>query len=161
METLLHIFSETWILKKTDRDRILALEMYCYRRILHLRWTQKISNKQIRERLKIREDLVQVVMRRKLNLFGHIIRMDGRRERGSVMIGIMEGNQRRGRPCREWLDDIGDWCQEKIHTLSTVSRNYPMHTSLSVSSHPGLMPGISPGLSVVSLFTFCVIIILY
>jgi len=38
------------------------------------------------------------------------------------MMGMLEGNQRRGRSCREWLDDIGDWCKEKIHTPSTVSR---------------------------------------
>jgi len=109
--------SETWTLKKTDEDKILALEMYCCQRILHLRWTQKVSNLQIRERLKIKEDLVQVVMRRKLNVFGHIARMSNSRKLGSVMMGMMKGNQRRGRPCREWLeplDDIVDSCQEQI-----------------------------------------------
>jgi len=65
------------------------------------------KNQQIRERLKIRVDLVQVVMKRKLNLFGHLISMDGSRKKRSVMMGMMEGNQRRGRPCRQWLDDIG------------------------------------------------------
>jgi len=35
--------------------------------------------------------------------------------------GVMEGNQRRWRPCRKWLDDIGDWCMEKIHTLSKIA----------------------------------------
>jgi len=39
--------------------------------------------------------------------------MNGSRKIRSVMMGMMEGNQRKGRPCREWLDDIWDWCQEK------------------------------------------------
>jgi len=37
------------------------------------------------------------------------------------MMGVMEGNQRRRRPCRKWLNDIGDWCQEKIHTPSRIA----------------------------------------
>jgi len=39
----------------------------------------------------------------------------------NVMMEVMEGNQRRRRPCREWLADIGDWCQKKIHTLSKMA----------------------------------------
>jgi len=70
--------------------------------------------------LKIKEDLVQVVMRSKLNLFGHIARMSNSRKLKSVMMAVMEGYQRRGRPCREGLDDIGDWCQDKIHMLSRM-----------------------------------------
>jgi len=54
------------------------------------------------------EDLVQVLMKKKLNLIGLIIRMDSSRKIINVKMGIMEGNQRRLRPCREWLDDIGD-----------------------------------------------------
>ena len=45
-------------LKKGDRDKILAFEMYCYRRMLHLSWTQKVKNVEIREILNIKEDLV-------------------------------------------------------------------------------------------------------
>ena len=67
--------SEAWTLKKTDKDKILTFEMYCYRRMLHLSWTQKINNTEIRDRQNIREDLVQTVMKRKLILFGHIARM--------------------------------------------------------------------------------------
>jgi len=39
------------------------------------------------------------------------------------MMGMMEGNQRIERPCREWLDDIKDWCHERIHTLSRIALN--------------------------------------
>src|SRR6218665_389013 len=60
---------EAWMLKKTDRDKILAFEMYCYRRLLQIKWTQKVTNGEIRKRLNIKKDLMQAVMRRKLRLF--------------------------------------------------------------------------------------------
>src|SRR6218665_2211625 len=47
--------SEAWMLKKTDRDKILAFEMYCYRRLLQINWTQKVTNENIRKRLNIKK----------------------------------------------------------------------------------------------------------
>ena len=58
------------MLKKTDRDKILAFEMYCYRKLLQISWTHKVTNEEIRKRLNIKKDLMQAVMRRKLGLFG-------------------------------------------------------------------------------------------
>ena len=103
--------SETWTLKKTDRDKILAFEMYCYRWILQIRRTQKIRNAEIRNRLNIREDLIQEKMRKMLSLFGHITRIDDSRKIKKIMVGIMDGANRRARPCREWIDDMTEWCQ--------------------------------------------------
>ena len=60
--------SETWTLKKGDKDKILAFEMFCYRRILRISWTQKVKNAQVGNRLNIKEDLVQVIMKRKLTV---------------------------------------------------------------------------------------------
>src|SRR5437870_848373 len=65
----------------------------------------------------VKENLVQVVMRRKLSLFGHICRMENERKIKSVMLGSMDGRGKRGRPKREWLDDIRDWCQKDIQTM--------------------------------------------
>jgi len=56
-------------------------------------------------------------MKRKLELFGHIAIMDNRRKIKSVVMGVMDGDNRRGRPYREWLDDIKEWCQKDIHLL--------------------------------------------
>ena len=114
---------ETWTLKKTDKDKLKAFEVYCYRRILRLSWTQKVTNKEVRRQLHVKEDIIQEVMRRKLNLFGHICRMDDRRLIKTVMLGGMEGGTKRGRPCREWLDDIEEWGQKSIQTLSDIAKN--------------------------------------
>ena len=113
---------ETWTLKKTDRDKILTFEMHCYRRILHIRWNQKVINVEIRKCLNIKEDIIQKIMKRKLELFGHIVRMDDSRKIKSVMLGIMDGSNRKGRPCREWLDDIKEWCQKDMHPLNEVAK---------------------------------------
>src|SRR6218665_2497995 len=75
------------------------------------------------KRLNIKKDLMQAVMRRKLGLFGHICRMKNNRKIKDVMMGMMEGTRRRGSPCREWMDDITDWCQTDVHSLSLLAQN--------------------------------------
>jgi len=59
----------------------MAFEMYCYRRILHLNWTMKVTNKEVRKRLNIKADLVQTVMKRKLGLFGTYLLNGGQQKK--------------------------------------------------------------------------------
>jgi len=59
--------------------------------------------------------MVHQIMERKLTLFGHICRMKDNRLVKEVMFGTMDGETRRGRPCREWLDDIKEGRREQIH----------------------------------------------
>ena len=89
--------------------------------MLHLSWTQKVKNTQIRDKLNVRKDLVQMVMKRKLTLFGHIARMNNKRKIKTVMLGEMEGENRKGRPCKEWLDDTKEWCGKDVEFLSNVA----------------------------------------
>ncbi len=105
---------ETWTLRKKDKDLLLAFEMKCYRRILHIHWHQKITNVEVRRRVGNTRNIVQHIMERKLSLFGHICRMEDKRLVKGVVFGIMGGWTRRGRPSREWLDDIKEWCQMDI-----------------------------------------------
>jgi len=114
---------ETWTLKKRDKERLLAFEMKCYRRILHIWWEQKISNVEVRRRVGNTKNIVGVIMRRKLCLFGHICRMGDNRLLKSIVFGRMDGTSVRGRPCREWLDDIKEWCNEDIYILSRKAQN--------------------------------------
>lgn len=109
--------SETWTMKKADQRRVLAFEMYCYRRILGTSWMDKKKNSEIRETLKIKENLMQKIIRKKLTLFGHIGRMSDERKLKSIVFGMMDGSGKKGRPHREWLDDIQDWCSKDIQQL--------------------------------------------
>ena len=108
---------ETWTLKQKDVSKILAFEMRCYRRALCINWTQKVRNLEVRQKIGAEHNLIQKVMKRKLSFFGHVCRMDDKRLVKNVIFGRMEGMNRRGRPCREWLDDVSDWCNEKVHVL--------------------------------------------
>jgi len=62
-------------------------------------------------------------LERQLNLFGHICRMEDTRLVKKVVFYITEGTSRRGRPNREWLNDIKEWCEEDIHTLSRKAQD--------------------------------------
>ena len=114
---------ETWTLKKTDRDKLLAFENKCYRWILQIRWQQKITNESIHQRIKVKQTVVQTIIRRKLQTFGHICRMKEDRLIKTVLFGIMDGKTRTGRPCREWTDDITEWCNKDLHTLKQKALN--------------------------------------
>jgi len=63
-------------------------------------------------------------MDRKLNLFEHICRMKHNRLVKEVMFGPMEGELRRGRPCRKWLDDFKEWGGEEIHLLNRKAQDH-------------------------------------
>src|SRR6218665_3429152 len=71
----------------------------------------------VRKRLNIKTDLMQTIMKRKLGLFGHICRMENSRKIKSVMLGIMEGKGRRGRPNMQWIDNIKEWCNKDLYSL--------------------------------------------
>ena len=62
-------------------------------------------------------------MKRKLNLFGHICRMDDGRMVKTVVFGMMEGTNRKGRPRREWLDDITEWCKKGIQEVAGIAKD--------------------------------------
>jgi len=102
--------AETWTLKLADKRRLLAFEMRCYRRILKISWRDRVSNVSIRQRLQRHSSVVSIIARRKLQLFGHICRMDDDRLVKTVMLGMVDGDRTRGRPPRRWIDDIIDWC---------------------------------------------------
>ena len=68
--------------------------------------------------LNIKENLMLVVIKRKLGLFGHICRLKDSIKIKGVMFGMMDGDSRRGRPSMEWLDDMKDWCGKDVHSLS-------------------------------------------
>ena len=62
-------------------------------------------------------------MRRKLGLLGHICRMDISRKVKSVMTGMMEGTGKKGRPCREWIEDIEEWCQTDLYSATQIAQD--------------------------------------
>lgn len=115
--------SETWTLKVTDRKKLLAFEMKCYRRVLGIHWQDKIRNEDIRKKISKGETIIDIIKRRKIRLFGHICRMDDKRLIKQLLFGKMDGKSRKGRPCREWLDDITEWCQRNLQELFHLAQD--------------------------------------
>jgi hypothetical protein len=103
--------SETWTLKEVDKKKLLGFEMKCYRRVLRITWRDMIRNEDIRKRISKEKTIIDTIKKRKLGLFGHISRMDDNRLIKHAVFAKMNGKSRRGRPCREWMDDITEWCQ--------------------------------------------------
>jgi len=115
--------SESWTLIKRDKDKVMAFVMRCYGRILHIRWQQMITNEEARRRMKCQRNVLQMVMERKLNLFGHICRMNNSRLIKQVVFGMVDGSGNRGRPNKQLLDDIKEWCQMDVHSASILAQS--------------------------------------
>ena len=67
-----------------------------------------IRNKDIRKTIAREETIIDIIKKRKLRLFGHICRMHDNKLIKHTISAKIDGKPRRGRPCREWLDDIKD-----------------------------------------------------
>ena len=115
--------SETWTLKETDKKKLLAFEMKCYRRILRINWRDMIRNEDIRKRISKEKTIIDTIRKRKLGLFGHICRMNDNRLIKHIVFSKMDGKSRRGRPCTEWLDDITEWCQRSGQELFHLAQD--------------------------------------
>ena len=102
--------AETWTLKAADENRLRAFETRCYRRLLGIHWFDRVTNEAVRTRVGRAETVVDTVRKRKMELFGHICRMNGERMLKTVVTGMVDGSRGRGRPARRWIDDITKWC---------------------------------------------------
>jgi hypothetical protein len=112
---------EAWVITKDIEKRILAFERKCYRRILGIVWTQKVTNVELYNRIRLKENMMQRIIQRKLGLFGHICRMSNDRKIKTLVFGMMDGRNKRGRPHREWADDLTDWCGTSLQKLSHIA----------------------------------------
>ena len=64
-----------------------------------------------------------MVMDRKLNFFGHVCRMNNSLLIIQVVFSMVDGTGIRGRPCREWFNDIKEWCQMDVHSASILAQS--------------------------------------
>ena len=97
---------ENWAVKKAERRRIDAFELWCWRRLLRVPWTARRSNQSI---LKISPgiSLEGMMLKQKLQYFGHLMpRVDSLEK--TLMLGGIGGRRRRGRQRMRWLDGITD-----------------------------------------------------
>ena len=99
--------SESWTVKKAERQRIDAFELWCWRRLLRIPWTERRSNQSILKEISPGISLEGMMLKLKFQYFGHLMRRVDSLEK-TLMLGGIEGRRRRGRQRMRWLDGITD-----------------------------------------------------
>ena len=98
---------ESWTIKKAERGRIDAFEVWCWRRLLRVPWTARRSNQSILKEISPGYSLEGLMLKLKLQYFGHLMRRADSLEK-TMMLGKIEGKRRRGQQRMRWLDGITD-----------------------------------------------------
>ena len=96
---------ESWAIKKAERWRIDAFELWCWRRLLRVLWTTRRSNQLIIKEISPEYSLEGLMLKLKLQYLGHLIQRTDSLEK-TLMLGKIEGRRRRGWQRMRWLDGI-------------------------------------------------------
>ena len=98
---------ESWTIKKAERRRIDAFELWCWKRLLRVPWTARRSNQSILKEISLGCSLEGMMLKLKLQYFGHLMGKADSLEK-TWMLGKIEGRRRRGQLRKRWLDGITD-----------------------------------------------------
>ena len=98
---------ESWTVKKAERQRIDGFELWCWRRLLRIPWTARTSNQSILKEISPGCSLEGLMLKLKLQYFGHLMQRVDLLEK-TLMLGGIGGRRRRGRQRMRWLDGITD-----------------------------------------------------
>ena len=107
---------ESWTVKKAERQRIDAFELWYWRRLLRVPWTARRSNQSILKEINPGISLEGMMLTLKLQYFGHLMRRVDSLEM-TLMLGGIEGRRRRGRQRMRWLDGITDFMDVSLSEL--------------------------------------------
>ena len=99
---------KSWTVKKAERRRIDAFELWCWRRLLRVRWTARRSNQSILKEISPGISLKGLMLKLKLQYLGHLMRRVDSLEK-TLMLGGIGGRRKRGRQRMRWLEGITDW----------------------------------------------------
>ena len=107
---------ESWTVKKAERRRNDAFELWCWRRLLRVSWTARRSNQSILKEISPGISLEGMILKLKIQYFAHLMRRVDSLEK-TLMLGGIGGKRRRGRQRMRWLDGITDWKDVSLSEL--------------------------------------------
>ena len=111
--------AETWTMRKHERRKIDAFELWCWRRLMRVSWMERKTNISIIESIKPEWTLESRVTKAALSYFGHVVRAGGMED--DMMLGRMNGARKRGRPRQRWLDTLKGYASGA--TISNMRRD--------------------------------------
>ena len=115
---------EAWTLTSDLEKRICTFENKSYRKMLQISYRDHRTNMDVLEEVEARagrqEPLLSTVKRRKLSWFGHTVRHDSLCK--TVLQGTVEGQRKRGRPKKKWMDNITEWTGQPLYELNQRDR---------------------------------------
>ena len=106
----------SWTVKKAEHRRIDAFELWCWRRLLRVPWTARRTNQSILKEISPGISLEGMMLKLKLQYFGHLMRRVDLLEK-TLMLGEIGGRRRRGRSRMRWLDGITDLTDMSLSEL--------------------------------------------
>jgi hypothetical protein len=120
--------TDSWTVRKKERKKIDAFELWKWRRILRVPWTERRTNFSVLKEVKPKRSLAATILRLKLRYFGHIMKAKGSLE-WDIMLGQVAGYRRQGKPRMHWLDRITDASGLRLEVLKETvqDRNKMAH----------------------------------
>uniref|UniRef100_A0A0L8GBP3 Reverse transcriptase domain-containing protein n=1 Tax=Octopus bimaculoides TaxID=37653 RepID=A0A0L8GBP3_OCTBM len=114
---------------KADEKRVNAFEMWCYRRILRVSWTEGRTKNWVLEKLGCEMTLRRTIMKQKLRFFGYVMHRDGLER--TIITSKVNGRRKRGRPSTSWLKYIaatGLPLNSSVHGVKKVASHRDDHS---------------------------------